>query len=246
MLLNLVKNVLGSSSSGMITDWGLPDDYDRDGVASLVPDQPMSGLMVALSLIVSLVSPLLVLFFLLTILSLFGIIGGEVMLIRFVPAVMFSPVEVFVLVPGPLQSVQRAEMWGVILALQSSSAVHLGVDNLGVVRHVGRLLDDTVILVPFLLNLSMMSTCSCLLIGCFIFVVVRRFGFLRLRGFLMVGLGKLTGCAADEAADFGRRRIGNAVIDARRNLSGVCCRWYPVILDLHRFFIANFSCCGAS
>ena len=32
-------------------------------------------------------------------------------------------------------------MWGVILALQSSGAVHLGVDNLSVVRHVGRLLD---------------------------------------------------------------------------------------------------------
>ena len=31
-------------------------------------------------------------------------------------------------------------MWGVILALQTSRAVHLGVDNLGVVRHVGRLL----------------------------------------------------------------------------------------------------------
>ena len=51
----------------------------------------------------------------------------------------------FCSVPGPLQSVQRAEMWGVILALQSSDAVHvvhLGVDNLGVVRHIGRLLDD--------------------------------------------------------------------------------------------------------
>ena len=44
--------------------------------------------------------------------------------------------------------------------------------------------------------------------------------------------------AADEAADFGSRRVGNAVIDARRNLSGVCGRWYPIILDLHRFFIA--------
>ena len=30
--------------------------------------------------------------------------------------------------------------------------------------------------------------------------------------------------AADEAADFGRRRLGNEVIDARRNLSGVCNR----------------------
>ena len=44
--------------------------------------------------------------------------------------------------------------------------------------------------------------------------------------------------AADEAADFGRRRVSNAVIDARRKLSGVCGRWYPVILDLHRLFIA--------
>ena len=34
-----------------------------------------------------------------------------------------------------------AELWGVILALQSSDAVHLGVDNLNVVRHVRRLLD---------------------------------------------------------------------------------------------------------
>ena len=44
--------------------------------------------------------------------------------------------------------------------------------------------------------------------------------------------------AADEAADFGRRRVSPAVIDARRNMSGVCSRWYPIILDLHRFFIA--------
>ena len=46
--------------------------------------------------------------------------------------------------------------------------------------------------------------------------------------------------AADESADFGRRRVGNAVIDARRNLSGVCGRWYPFVLDLHRFFIAIY------
>ena len=45
--------------------------------------------------------------------------------------------------------------------------------------------------------------------------------------------------AADGAADFGRRRVGRAVIDARRNLSGVCGRWYPVLLVLHWFFIAT-------
>ena len=44
--------------------------------------------------------------------------------------------------------------------------------------------------------------------------------------------------AAGEAADFGRPGVDHVVIDARYNLSGVCGRWYPVILDLHRFFMA--------
>ena len=44
--------------------------------------------------------------------------------------------------PGSLQTGQRADLWGIVLALQTSRAVHLGVDNLDVVRHVGRLLDD--------------------------------------------------------------------------------------------------------
>ena len=61
----------------------------------------------------------------------------------------FSPCGGFCSVPGPLQSVQRAEMWGVILALQSSDAVRVGVDNLGVVLHVGRLLDGHCGSVPF-------------------------------------------------------------------------------------------------
>ena len=50
---------------------------------------------------------------------------------------------------GPFQSVQRAEMWGVILALQSADDVHLGVGNLGVVRHVGRLVDGHRGSIPF-------------------------------------------------------------------------------------------------
>ena len=50
---------------------------------------------------------------------------------------------------GPFQSAQRAEFWGeegggVILALQAADGIHLGADNLGVVRHVGRLLDGNV------------------------------------------------------------------------------------------------------
>ena len=38
---------------------------------------------------------------------------------------------------------------GVILALQSDKAVHVGVDNLCVVRHVGRLLDGLPPSIPF-------------------------------------------------------------------------------------------------
>ena len=52
------------------------------------------------------------------------------------------------------------------------------------------------------------------------------------------GLDKLGNDGADEAADFGRGRVPWWVIDARRNLSGVCSRWRPVVLVLHRFFIA--------
>ena len=46
----------------------------------------------------------------------------------------------FLSVPRPLQTVQRAEFWGVIAALQASRPVHLGVDNAYVVGHVGRVL----------------------------------------------------------------------------------------------------------
>ena len=135
-------------------------------------------------------------------------------------------------------------MWGVILALQSSGAVHLGVDNLSVVRHVGRLLDGRCGSVPFELVKD----------GDLLLLIER---MLHLRGLDTVRVTKVKGHAdegmvldgrvrevdrlgndaADEAAAFGRRRVGPLVIDARRNLSGVCGRWYPVILDLHRFFI---------
>ena len=51
-------------------------------------------------------------------------------------------------------------------------------------------------------------------------------------------VGQTGNSAADVAVDFGRLAVGHAVVDARRTPSGVCRRWYPVVLDLHRFFIA--------
>ena len=121
----------------------------------------------------------------------------------------------------------------------------LGVDNEGVVRHVGRLLDGLHGSVPFELVKD----------GDLLVLIDR---MLHLRGHDTVQITKVKGHAdqrlvldgqvrevdrlgnnaADEAADFGRRRVSGSVIDARRNLSGVCGRWYLVILDLHRFFIA--------
>ena len=113
----------------------------------------------------------------------------------------------------------------------------LGVDNLGVVRHVGRLLDGGHGTVPFELVKD----------GDLLLLIER---MLHLRGLDTVRITEVKGHAeesmvlsgqvrevdrlgnkaADEAADFGRRRVGHAVSDARRNLSGVCGRWYLLFL----------------
>ena len=39
-------------------------------------------------------------------------------------------------IPGPLQTVQRAGIWGVLVALQGCVRMHVGVDNVNVVNHV--------------------------------------------------------------------------------------------------------------
>ena len=44
---------------------------------------------------------------------------------------------------------------------------------------------------------------------------------------------------ASEAADLGRRRVEQGFIDARRNLSGVCRHWNPVVLDLQCFSLLS-------
>ena len=45
-------------------------------------------------------------------------------------------------VPGVMQTVQRAEFWGAIVALQAYWPCHLGIDNLNVARSIGCLLDS--------------------------------------------------------------------------------------------------------
>ena len=43
---------------------------------------------------------------------------------------------------------------------------------------------------------------------------------------------------ADRAADFGRREVSDLVMDVRRRFVSSCSSWYPVVLELHRFFVA--------
>ena len=116
---------------------------------------------------------------------------------------------------------------------------------MGVVRHVGGLLDGRRCSVPFELvkdgDLLVLSERMLHLSGFYTVRISKVKGHAD-EGMVLHGrvreVDRIGDNAADEAADFGRRRVGNLVIDARRNLSGVCGRWYPVVLDLHRFFIA--------
>ena len=148
-------------------------------------------------------------------------------------------------VPGPLQSVQRAELWGVILALQASCGVHLGVDNLNVVHILGRMLDGNLGAQPFQVvpdgDLLCLIHRMLLLRGLDTVKVTKVKGHAS-EDMVVDGrvrdLDRLVNRAAGEAADFGRRRVPVRVTDARRNLVGVCSRWYPVVCHLHRFFVA--------
>ena len=145
----------------------------------------------------------------------------------------------------PRQSVQRVELWGVILAIQCSSAIHLGVDNLNVVRHVSRILDGRVARRPFELTFD----------GDLLTVIEK---MIHQKGIRSVRISKVKGHAdddmvavgrvrvedrvgndlADRAADFGRRRVSDLVMDVRRRFLSACSSWYPVFLELHRFFVA--------
>ena len=137
----LVEVALRQYSSGLIAELVLSDEFDHDSAASSLPDHPdvwTDGSLV-LDHLTGVSSSGSVFFFAHQAAGFWrGCRWGHVDGIR--PDLDWASCRGFCSVLGPLQSVQRAEMWGSILALQTSRAVHLGVDNLGVVRHVGRLL----------------------------------------------------------------------------------------------------------
>ena len=198
----LVEAALGGYSSWMVSDWSLLVGYDRVAVSPSSWITPMFVLMVVLSLIRLLAFPLLVLVSLLTMLPLFGMSVTGVRLILFTLWVMFSSVEVSVLFQGLFNLFEG----------------------------LGRLLDGHPGSIPFELLKD----------GDLLLLIDR---MLRLRGLNTVRMSKVKGHAdeamvlhgqvrevdrlgnnaADDAADFGRRRVGNAVIDARLLWSLVSC-----------------------
>ena len=242
---NLLESALGSYTAEFMLNWRLPDGFDAESAAFHVAGEPdvwTDGSLVEDK--VSTVSS-----------SGAGFSSGHAG--RFWAERSWGHIDDnvqgdrtvascrgFCSVPGPLQTVQRAELWGVILALQDNDGVHLGVDNLNVVRHVGRLLDggpgarpfeivkdgDLLCLIDRMLQLRGLGT-----------VKVSKVKGHADDGMVVDGrvrdLDRLGNNAADEAADFGRRRVPVHVIDARRNLVGVCNRWYPVVRHLHRFLL---------
>ena len=151
----------------------------------------------------------------------------------------------FLPVRGVLQTVQRAEFWGAIVALQAYWPCHLGIDNLNVVRSIGRLLDADCLAKPLLLVKD----------GDLVALVQY---MIRTRGRDTVRVSKVRGHAnnddvqhgrvrlldhqgnveADTAADLGRRHQPELLIDARRKLLQVRSYWYPIMTDLHCFMIA--------
>ena len=157
---------------------------------------------------------------------------------------LLAPVVAFVLYQAYCSLFRGLNSGVLFLLYKADDRIHLGVDNLGVVRHVGRLLDGRAASRPAELVED----------GDLILLIER---MLRLRGLDTVRVNKVKGHAdealvragardldrlgndgADEAADFGRWRVPWWIIDVRRNYAGVCARWRPVVLGLHRFFIA--------
>ena len=151
----------------------------------------------------------------------------------------------FLPVPGVMQTVQRAEFWGAIVALQAYWPCHLGIDNLDVARSTGRLLDFDCLTKP----LPLVKDGD--------LIALARY-MIRTRGRETVRVTKVKGHAedfdvqqgrvrlldkqgnaeADVAADLGRRHQSEVLIDARRRLLGARSHWYPIMTDLHRFMVA--------
>ena len=115
---------------------------------------------------------------------------------------------------GPIQSVQRAEYWGVILALQAYSGIHIGVDNMNVLRGVAVFVSHKVprSLLPLMKDGDLLTTIHSMLnLHSFDTVKVSKVKGHATRAMVAGGdvrLEDLVGNnGADTAADLGRLRL---------------------------------------
>ena len=140
--VTILECALGWYSSSLLTEWRLPVDFDVEGASGRVAEEPdvwTDGSVVDDK--VSGVSSAGAGCFTLRDCQLWSCSGWGHWDQGVRDGSVVSFCRGFCSVPGPLQTVQRTELWGVILALQAKDRVYLGVDNLGVVRHIGRIWD---------------------------------------------------------------------------------------------------------
>ena len=100
----------------------------------------------------------------------------------------------FLPVPGVMQTVQRAEFWGALLAMQAYWPCLLGIDNLNVVRSIGRLLDADCLAKP----LPLVKDGD---------LVALEQHMIRTRGRETVRVTKVKGHAKDDDVQHGRVRL---------------------------------------
>ena len=108
-----------------------------------------------------------------------------------------------------MQTVQRAEFWGAIIALQAYWPCHLGIDNLNVARTIGRLLDKDCLAKP----LPLVKDCDLVALVQYM---------IRTRGRGTVRVTEVKGHAEDSDAQQCRVRLedqlGNTEADAAADL----------------------------
>ena len=143
-----------------------------------------------------------------------------------------------------MRTVQRAEFWGAIVALQACWPCHFGIDNLNVARSIGCLLDSDCLSKP----LPLVKDGELIALAR---NMIRTWGRETVRVTMVKGhaedvdvqqgrvrlLDQQENAEADAAADSGRRHQSEVLIDARRRLLKARSQWHPITLDLHRFMI---------
>ena len=138
----------------------------------------------------------------------------------------------FLPVPGVMQTVQRAEFWSAIIAMQAYWPCHLGIDNLNVARSIGRLLDhdslikphplvkdgDLIALARYMIRTGDRETVRVTKVKGHAEDVDVQQGRVRL-------VDQQGNAEADAAADLGRRHQSEILIDARRRLLTARSHW---------------------